>query len=251
MIGPRRGARPIEVGLLAALIIALVSFGSRRTRSAASFRSDAGDVQLNASGDIRLSSGGTLFEIVGRPGAGEEYGDLRVVRDARGIVFESIAFSAVVDGARMHFVADKPRTTPKGPTHASAHVELRGQDGTLDADLGYTLRRSPAALFVSLKLRSVQPHTVALVLSMPLRASVPFVRGTGMLVDSGDAQGPLVIFESVNAAAAVGSSSGDVGVHAGPSEDIPESPLSSTLTFGGGDGEARPVFIVTGLGPGI
>jgi hypothetical protein len=251
MSDPRRGARPIEVGVFAALIIALVSFGSRRTRSAASFRSDGGDVQLNASGDIRLSTGGTLFEIVGRPGAGEEYGDLRVVRDAHGIVFESIAFSAVVDGAPMRFVADKPRTTPAGPTHAITHVELRGQDGTLDADLGYTLRRSPASLFISLKLRSVQPHTVALVVNMPLRASVPFVRGTGMLVDSGDAQGPLVTFESLQAAAAVGSSLDDVGVHVGPSEDMPESPLSSTLTFGAGEsGQTRPVFIVTGLGPG-
>src|SRR5205807_1282183 len=108
------------VGIFAALIVALVSFGSRRTRSAASFRSDAGDVQLNASGDIRLSTGATLFEIVGRPGAGEEFGDIRIVRDSRGIVFESIAFSAVVDGAPMRFVADRPRTTPKGPTHATA-----------------------------------------------------------------------------------------------------------------------------------
>src|SRR5438128_6275754 len=150
----RLGARPFEVGVFAAIIIALVSTGSRRTRSAASFRSDAGDVQLNASGDIRLSTAGTLFEIVGKPGAGEELGDIRAVRDARGIVFENIALSAVVDGAPMRLFADKPRTTPKGPTHATAHVALRGQEGTFDGDLGYTIRRSPPSLFVSLKLRS-------------------------------------------------------------------------------------------------
>lgn len=245
----RRGARPIEVGLLAALIMALVSFGSRRTRSAASFRSDAGDVQLSASGDIRLSSGGTLFEIVGRPAAAEELGDIRVVRDARGVVFGSIAFSAVVDGSPVRLVAGKPRTTPAGPTHAIAHVELRGQQGTFDADLGYTLRRSPVALFVSLKLRSVERHNVALVVNVPLREAVSFVRGTGMLVDSGDALGPVVVFESPQSAAAVGSSSGDVAVHVGPSEDIPESPLSSTLTAPAGEnGQAVPLFIATGNG---
>src|SRR3954469_11798590 len=163
----RPGARPVEVWFFAALIVALVSTGSRRTRSAASFRSDAGDVQLNASGDIRLSTAGALFEIVGRPGTGEELGDIRFVRDARGVVSENIALSVLVDGAPMRLVAEKPRTTPKGPTHATAHVVLRGQEEALDADLGYTPRRSPPSLFVSLKLRSVQPHAVALVMNVP------------------------------------------------------------------------------------
>jgi hypothetical protein len=249
MSQPRLGAHPFEVGVFAAAIIALVSTGSRRTRSAASFRSDAGDVQLNASGDIRLSTAGALFEIVGRPGTGEELGDIRLVRDARGPVFENIALNVVVDGAPMRLVADKPRTTPQGPTHASAHVELRGQEGTFDADLGYTLRRSPPSLFVSLKLRSVQPHAVALVMNVPMRGAVPFVRGTGMLVDSGDAQGALVVFEAQRGSAAVGAMQGEVGVHVGPSEEIPESPLSATMTFPAGPpGEAAPFFIVTGHG---
>src|SRR5215510_9677945 len=94
----RLGARPFEVGVFAAAIMALVTTGARRTKSAASFRSDAGDVQLNASGDIRLSTTGALFEIVGRPGAGEELGDIRIVRDARGVLFENIVLSALVDG---------------------------------------------------------------------------------------------------------------------------------------------------------
>ena len=248
MSQPRLGVRPLEVGLFAALILALVLVGSRRLRSHASFRSDAGDVQLNASGDIRLSTAGALFEIVGRPAAGEELGDIRVVRDARGIIFENIAFSALVDGVPMRLVAGKPRTTPKGPTHASVEVELRGAEGVLQGDVGYTLRRFPAALFVSLKLR-VESHTVALVMSAPMRATVPFVRGAGMLVDSGDAQGPLVVFELAQQAAAVGSTSGEVSVHVGPSEDIPESPLSATITFPAGPaGEAAPLFIVPGGG---
>src|SRR5215471_11952696 len=98
---PRLGARPVEVGVFAAVIIVLVSSGARRLRHAASFRSDAGDVQLNASGDIRLSTTGALFEIVGRPGTGEELGDIRVVRDAHGVVFENIVLGAMVDGAPM------------------------------------------------------------------------------------------------------------------------------------------------------
>jgi hypothetical protein len=248
---PRLGARPVEVGVFAAAIMVLVTSGARRLRHAASFRSDAGDVQLNASGDIRLSTTGALFEIVGRPGAGEELGDIRIVRDARGVVFENIALGALVDGAPARLVADKPRTTPAGPAHAVANVELRGQGGTLDADLGYTLRRSPASLVVSLKMRSAQPHSVALVMNVPTREAVPFVRGTGMLVDSGDAQGPLVVFESARGAAAVGSTQGDVAVHVGPSEEIPESPLSATITLPAGPpGEASPLFIVTGHGPG-
>ena len=74
-------ARLIEVAVFAAILMALISAGSRRTRSASSFRTDAGDVQTNASGDIRLSTGGTLFEIVGRPSAAEEIGDIRLVVD--------------------------------------------------------------------------------------------------------------------------------------------------------------------------
>src|SRR5258708_25322914 len=249
MSGSRRGARPIEVGIFAALMMALVSFGSRRTRSAVSFRSDAGEVQLNASGDMRLSTGGTLFEIVGKPAPGEELGDIRVVRDARGTVLDAVALAAIVDGAPMRLVAERPKTTPKGATHASARVELRGQDGTLEGDLGYTLRRSPAALFVSLKLRAAEPHTVALVMSAPLRSAVPFVRGTGMIVDSGDAQGPLVVFESGEKGAAIGATGGEANVHVGPSAGIPESPLSVTITLPPGPpGEAAPFFIVTGHG---
>src|SRR5215813_11045936 len=122
---PRLGARPLEIGVFAAGIIALASSGARRLRHASSFRSDAGDVQINASGDIRLSTSGALFEIVGRPGTGEELGDIRIVRDARDVVFENIVLGAVVDGAPMRLVADKPRTTPAGPTHATAHAELR------------------------------------------------------------------------------------------------------------------------------
>src|SRR4051812_41546586 len=117
----RPGARPVEVWFFAALIVALVSTGSRRTRSAASFRTDAGDVQLKASGDIRLSTGSALFEIVGGPHAGEEMGQIRVVRDARGIILENVALTVVLDGEPMRLLSDKPRTTPKGPAHASAH----------------------------------------------------------------------------------------------------------------------------------
>ena len=70
-----------------------------------------------------------------------------------------------------------------------------------------------------------------------------------MLVDSGDAQGPLVVFESAQQAAAVGLTLGDVSVHVGPSEEIPESPLSATITFPSGPaGEAVPFFIVPGGG---
>jgi hypothetical protein len=239
-----------EVAVFAALLIALVSTGSRRTRSAASFRTDAGDVQLNASGDIRLSTGGTLFEIVGRPASAENVGDIRVVKDTRGLVFESIAMSAVVDGAPMRLVADKPRTTPEGPTHAIAHVELIGQESSFDADLGYTLRHSPPALFVSLKLRSVQVHNVGLVLTMPMHRVVPFVRGTGVLADSGDAQGPLLIFESPEQAAAIGTAAGDLGIRVGPSEDPPNSALAATITFPPApSSQAEPVFILTGANP--
>jgi len=248
--GERRplGAHPVEVWVIAALLVALVSTGSRRTRSASSFRTDAGDVQLNASGAIRLSTGSTLFEIVGRPAAAEEMGQIRVVRDAHGIIFENIAFSVVVDGEAMRLVADKPRTTPKGPTHASAHVELLGEEASFDADLGYTLHRSPTALLVSLKLRSVQSHAVSLVASIPTGGTATFVRGTGMLVDSGDAQGSLVIFESALSAAGLGTTiAGDMSVHVGPSEELAQSLLSATITLPvAPSGDTSEFFLVTG-----
>src|SRR5215475_4730153 len=71
-----------EVIAFVIMLVALVSTGARRPRNPSSFRTDAGDVQLTASGDIRLSTGGTLFEVVGHPGEGEENGQIRVVRDA-------------------------------------------------------------------------------------------------------------------------------------------------------------------------
>ncbi|MET0592577.1 MAG: hypothetical protein ABW133_07755, partial [Polyangiaceae bacterium] len=158
---PRVSARVGEIAILAAIIVALVSSGTRRTRSSGSFRSDAGDVQLEGDGDIRLYAGGTLFEIVGKAGVGEETGDIRLVRDARGVAFDKIEINAVVDGAPATIVADRPRTTPEGPTHAAAHVTLRGAERTYDGDLGFTLSHTPPALLVSLKLRSVQKHQVS------------------------------------------------------------------------------------------
>src|SRR5437868_4774218 len=140
---PRLGARPLEVGLFAALIIALIAIGSRRTRSAVSFRSDAGDVQLNASGDIRLSTGGTLFEIVGKPAPGEELGDIRVVRDARGTVLDAVALGAIVDGAPMRLVAERPKTTPKGATAGEANVHVGPSAGIPESPLSVTITLPP------------------------------------------------------------------------------------------------------------
>jgi hypothetical protein len=233
------------VVVFAAVLIALIVTGSRKTKTASSFRTDAGDVQTNASGDIRLSTGGTLFEIVGRASPTEEVGDIRVVRDLRGLVLERIAISALVDGTPVRLVADKPHATAVGPTHAVAHVELRGQDAAWDADLGYTLRHSPPSLFVSLKLREPQAHKVALIMSMPARRLVPFVSGTGLLADSGDAQGPLAIFESAERAAAIGPVSGDIALHMGAPEDVQEAGLQATITFPTGSGDAPPFFVTT------
>jgi len=236
--------------VLSAIIVALVSTGTRRTRSSGSFRSDAGDVQLEGSGDIRLYAGGTLFEIVGRSGAGEESCDIRVVRDMRGVAFDKIELNAVVDGAPTKIVADRPRTTPEGPTHAAAHVVLRASDRTYDADLGFTLSRTPPALLVSLKLRSVQPHQVALVANTNVGRSVPFVRGTGLLVDVGHAEGPTAIFEAPDQAAAMGSLSSEMSLRVGASEDEHGALLSATMTLPpGGGGEAIPLFILTGTSP--
>jgi len=240
-------ARLIEVAVFAAILIALISAGSRRRRTASSFRTDAGDVQTNASGDIRLSTGGTLFEIVGRPSAAEEIGDIRVVRDRHGLVLESIGFSALVDGAPVRLVADTPVATSVGPTHAVAHVELRASEATFDADLGYTLRHSPPSLFVSLKLRTILPHTVALIMTMPSRQLVPFVSGTGLLADSGDAQGPLVILESKEHAAAIGSVTGDLSLHVGASEEAQDPALFATVTFAPGTAS----FVTIGTGPSM
>ena len=212
-------ARVGEIAVLAAIMVALVSTGTRRTRSSGSFRSDAGDVQLEGSGDIRLYAGGTLFEIVGKTGAGEEPCDIRVVRDARGAAFDKIEINAIVDGAPAQIIADRPRTTPEGPTHATAHVVLRAADRTYDADLGFTLSRTPPALLVSLKMRSVQPHQVALALNTGIGRTVPFVRGTGLLVDVGHAEGPHAIFEGPEQAAGIGSVSGDMSLRVGASED--------------------------------
>jgi len=247
----RSGARLIEVAVFAAVLIVIVAVGSRRTRSAASFRSDAGDVQVNASGDIRLSSGGALFEIVGRPGPDEHMGDIRIVRDVHGLVFDTLALRVTVGGIPVRVLADRLRTTPKGPTHASAHVELRGQDGTFDGDLGYTLHRSPSALFVSLKLRSPPPHPVALGVTTPLDRTVPFVPGTGLLGDSGEAKGPLVVFESTLQAGVIGTGAGDVEIHVDASEEGPEAPPVAALTFPAGEGgEAVPFFVLAGADPG-
>ena len=139
-------ARVGEIAAIAAIIVALVSTGTRRTRSSGSFRSDAGDVQLEGSGDIRLYAGGTLFEIVGKASAGEEACDIRVVRDARGVAFEKIEVNAVVDGAPAKITADRPRTTPEGPTHAAAHVVLRTADRTRFRDARPPRRLVPAAV---------------------------------------------------------------------------------------------------------
>jgi hypothetical protein len=238
------------VAVFAAVLIALIALGSRKTKTASSFRTDSGDVQTNASGDIRLSTGGTLFEIVARASPNEDVGDVRVVRDLRGLVLERIAMSALVDGVAVRMIADKPRATPVGPTHAVAHVELRGQDATWDADLAYTLRHSPPSLFVSLKMRSPEPHAVALIMSMPVRRLVPFVSGTGLLADSGDAQGPLAIFESTERAAAVGAVSGDLSLHVGAPEDVQDAGLQATITFPAGPaGEAPAFFVTTGASP--
>jgi hypothetical protein len=246
----RIGARVGEIAALAAVIVALVSTGTRRTRSSGSFRSDAGDVQLDGSGDIRLYAGGTLFEIAGRTGAGEEPCDIRVVRDARGVAFGKIEVNAVVDGASVRITADRPRTTPEGPTHAAAHVVLRGPDRSYDGDLGFTLIRSPPAMLISLKLRSVQPHQVALVLGTNLGRLVPFVRGTGLLVDVGHAEGPTAIFESPEQAAAIGGTSSDMSLRVGASEDEHGALLSATMTLPAGRaGEAVPAFILTGASP--
>ena len=246
----RVGARVGEIAVLAAIIVALVSTGTRRTRSSGSFRSDAGDVQLEGSGDIRLYAGGTLFEIVGKTGAGEEPCDIRVVRDVRGVAFDKIELNAVVDGVPAKIVADRPRTTPEGPTHAAAHVALRAADRTFDGDLGFTLSRTPPALLVSLKLRSVQPHQVALVLTTNVGRSVPFVRGTGLLVDVGHAEGPMAIFESPDQAAAMGPVSSEMSLRVGASEDEHGALLSATMTLAaGGGGEAIPLFILTGAHP--
>jgi hypothetical protein len=75
---------------------------------------------------------------VGKASAGEEPCDIRVVRDARGVAFDKIEINAVIDGAPAQIVADRPRTTPMGPTHATAHVVLRASDSVYDADLGFT-----------------------------------------------------------------------------------------------------------------
>lgn len=247
---PRVSARVGEIAILAAIIVALVSSGTRRTRSSGSFRSDAGDVQLEGDGDIRLYAGGTLFEIVGKAGVGEEIGDLRVVRDARGVAFDKIEINAVIDGAPATIAADRPRTTPEGPTHAAAHVTLRGAERTYDGDLGFTLSHTPPALVVSLKLRSVQKHQVSLVLGTAVARAVPFVRGTGLLVDVGHAEGPMAIFESPEQASAIGAMSGDMALRVGASEDEHGSLLAATMTLPPGPpGEATSAFLLTGASP--
>jgi hypothetical protein len=238
----------VEVAVFAGILLSIVALGARRSyRTSSSFRTDAGDVQTNASGDIRLSTGGTLFEVVGRALGDEAIGDIRIVRDPRGVILEHIALSALIDGAPAHLVSDVPLATPVGPTHAVAHVVLHDQDATFDGDLSYTLNHSPPALLVALKLRSVQPHAVALVLSMPARTFVPFVAGTGLLADSGDAQGPLAVFEAKEHGAVLGATAGGIALHLGASEEARDSGLVATVTFPAGSaGQSPAVFVATG-----
>jgi hypothetical protein len=220
-----------EVIAFVIMLVALVSTGARRPRNPSSFRTDAGDVQLTGSGDIRLSAGGTLFEVVGRPGEGEEMGQIRMVRDARGVALEHIEIGAVVDGAPVRLAISDPHPTPQGPTHAVAHAELRGADAAAyDGELTYTLTRSPPSLSVSLKLRAAPTHRVALVMRTPLRRTVPFVPTTGMLADAGDGRGPVVVFEAAEQAAIIGGPTGELAVHLAAGERDFGSVLIAALT---------------------
>src|SRR3954463_4133269 len=115
--------RLFEIVVLAAALVLLIATSSRRPRSQSSFRTDVGDVQLSASGDVRLSTLGTLFEIIGR-GDPEDVGDVRAVRDAWGIALDGVAIGAFVDGAPRDLRIDSLRTTPQGPAHAMAHAEI-------------------------------------------------------------------------------------------------------------------------------
>src|SRR5258708_18196015 len=95
----------------------------------------------------------------------------------------------------------------------------------------------------------MQRHAVALIMSMPAERLLPFVSGTGLLADSGDARGPLAIFESMNHAAAIGAVAGDMALHVRASEDAPESGLFATVTFPSGNaGEAPAFFVAPGSG---
>jgi hypothetical protein len=235
-----------EVIAFVIMLVALVSTGARRPRNPSSFRTDAGDVQLTATGDIRLSTTGTLYEIVGRPGEGEEAGQIRVVRDARGIALERIELSAILDGSPVGLTVSELRPTPQGPTHASAHAQLHGADGaTYEGELDYTLTRSPASLTLSLKLHAGQAHRIALVMKTPLRRTIPFVPTTGMLADAGDARGPLVIFEGPEQAAVIGGASGELAVHLAAGESDFGSVLVAALTGApAAPGEAARMFVL-------
>jgi hypothetical protein len=239
-----------EVVAFVVMLVALVSTSARRPRNPSSFRTDAGDVQLAASGDIRLSTGGLLFEIVGRAAESEEIGQIRVLRDARGIVLEHIELGAVVDGAPARLTVSDPRPTPQGPSHATARAELKAADNTYEGELGYTLTRSPPSLSVSLKVRAGQTHRVALVLKTPLRRTVPFVPTTGMLADAGDAHGPIVVFEGPEQAAVVGGLAGELSVHMAAGErDLGATLVAAITGPSAAFGETARLFLLAASDP--
>jgi hypothetical protein len=230
--------------------VLLVMTSSRRPRSQTSFRTDMGDVQRSGSGDVRLSTVGTLFELAGH-GDREDLGDVRSVRDAWGVALDGIAIGVFVDGAPREMRVDPPRTTPQGPTHAVAHAEIDMGQTEIDAEIGYTLVRSPAALLVSLRLRSVQEHAIALSLGARPGTMVPFVRGTGILADSGDASGPSVVLEGGQRSVAVGAASGDLRMHFASPEEASTQPLFLTVTGPERVGhEAVPLFVHVAPDPG-
>ena len=237
-------ARLCGVALVAALLAFVVSNVSRGTHKAASFRAAAGDVQQSASGDVRLSTAGTLFEIIGRPEEGTKPGELRAVRDAKGTAFDGVAIGAMVDGAAAELSVENPRTTRQGPAHAVAHALLRASNELWEAEVEYRMVRAPPALFISLRLLSPQPHRIALTLATPVGRTIPFVRGAGVLADSGEAKGAWVVFARRERASVVGALHGDVDLHIASPEDVDGAPPVATIigpeTLGR---EVEPMFI--------
>jgi hypothetical protein len=240
-----------EIVAFIIMLVALVSTGARRPRNPNSFRTDAGDVQLTATGDIRMSTTGTLYEIVGRPGEGEEIGQIRVVRDSRGLALEHIEMGAVLDGITARLTLSDLHPTPQGPAHVVARGEIHAPDGTTyPAELGYTLNHSPPSLSVSLKLQAGQGHHLAMVMKTPLRRTVPFVPSTGMLTDAGDGRGPLVVFEGSEQAAIIGGTSGEMAVHLAAGENDFGSALVASLTSApAAPGEASNMFVLAAADP--
>ncbi len=240
-------ARVLEV-LGAVALVTLLAQGSKyHGRANASFRSDAGDVQLGASGDVRLSTQGLAVDIAGSASGALPPGSLRTLRDAWGIVLDDVRLGAFVDESPADLIIDDLHTTPEGPMHATARATLRSRDEIIDGVLDFTLSRAPAGIVLSLRSKSASAHKLSIVLTMAPKAALPFVGGTGIFADSGEADGPFVVFDGEHRALALGSETGDVHFRLAPSatsEASPKPALAVTIRSPARDaGQPTTLFI--------